>query len=168
MKVTTDGVSSGQPQPLHVSRHFAAPRTLVFKAWSTSDHVKRWFAPAVFTVPQAVVEMRAGGPFEVCMRGPDGVDYWTRGTFAEVSPPDRLVLDLYAVDLENRPLFRAYTEVSFTEEAGGTRLDVIQTYTFVDPAPAAAMVAGASAGWRQTLDKLDVEITRMQGAGRLA
>jgi uncharacterized protein YndB with AHSA1/START domain len=115
----------------------------------------------VFTVPHANVQMRVGGPFEVCMRGPDGVDYWTRGTFAEVSPPDRLVLDLHAVDEQDRPLFRAYREVSFTEEAGGTRLNVVQTYTFADPARAAPMVAGASAGWRQTLDKLEAEIVRM-------
>jgi hypothetical protein len=30
-----------------------------------------------------------------------------------------------------------------------------------DPARAAPMVAGASAGWRQTLDKLEAEIARM-------
>jgi uncharacterized protein YndB with AHSA1/START domain len=84
--------------------------------------------------------------FEVCMRGPDGIDYWTRGTFAEVSPPDRLVLDPHVVDAEDRPLFPAYMEVNFREEAGGTRLDVVQTYTFADPARAAPMAAGASAG----------------------
>jgi uncharacterized protein YndB with AHSA1/START domain len=162
MKPMSEAVLSGEPAPVRLSRHFPGPRETVFKAWSSAEHVKRWFCPAVFTVPHATVQMRVGGAFEVCMRGPDGVDYWTRGTVAEVMPPARLVLDLHAVDGEERPLFRAYTEVTFTEEAGGTRLEVVQTYTFADPAKAAPMVAGAPTGWRQTLDKLEAEIGRMQ------
>ncbi len=51
-----------------------------------------------YTVPEAKVQMHVGGPFEVCMRAPDGVEHWTRGDFRRVSPPDRLVLDLYAID----------------------------------------------------------------------
>ncbi len=42
-------------------------------------------------------------------------------------------------------------------------MDVVQTYTFIDPAMAAPMVAGAPEGWRTTLDKLEQEVVRMQG-----
>ena len=154
-----------QPAPLKISRIFPVSRELVFKAWSSADHVKRWFCPAAFTAPEAKVQMHVGGPFEVCMRGPDGTDHWTRGTFTEISPVDRLVLDLYATGAEGDRLFRAYTEVSFTEEAGGTRMDVVQTYTFLKPVDAASMVKGAPAGWRQTLDKLAAELARMQDGG---
>ena len=57
-----------QPAPLRVSRVFSAPRETVFKAWSSADHIKRWFCPDGYSVPEAKVEMRAGGAFEVCMR----------------------------------------------------------------------------------------------------
>ncbi|MGC9957390.1 SRPBCC family protein [Roseiarcus sp.] len=67
--------------PVRVSRVFAAPRETVFKAWSSADHIKRWFCPDGYLVPEAKVEMRVGGAFEVCMRSPEGVDHWTRGTF---------------------------------------------------------------------------------------
>jgi uncharacterized protein YndB with AHSA1/START domain len=43
-------------------------------------------------------------------------------------------------------------------------MDVVQTYTFVDPSMAAPMVAGAPEGWRTTLDKLEQEVLRMAGA----
>jgi len=33
-----------EPPPVRISRTFHAPRELVFKAWSSADHVKRWFA----------------------------------------------------------------------------------------------------------------------------
>src|ERR1700742_2458484 len=76
--------------PPGISRNFAAPRELVFKAWSSAEHIKRWFSPECFTVPDAEVDFRPGGVFAVCMRSPDGVDNWSRGVFDEVAPPDRL------------------------------------------------------------------------------
>ena len=47
-------------------------------------------------------------------------------------------------------------------------MDVEQTYMVADPAQAEPMLKGAPEGWRQTLDKLDAEIARMQtnGGGR--
>jgi uncharacterized protein YndB with AHSA1/START domain len=97
------------------------------------------------------------------MRGPDGVEHWSRGVFTEVSP-ERLVLDLTVTDAGGRRLFRAFTEVNFADAAGGTRMDVVQTYTVIAP-DAAWMTEGAPVGWSQTLDKLDAEIARMQAGG---
>ena len=73
-----------QPPPLRLSRVFHARRETVFKAWSSTDHVKRWFSPATFTVPDATVQMHVGGPFDVCMRSPAGEEHWVRGRFVEV------------------------------------------------------------------------------------
>jgi uncharacterized protein YndB with AHSA1/START domain len=61
------------------------------------------------------------------------------------------------------PWFRCYTEVDFSDALGGTRMDVVQTYTFIDPSMAAPMVAGAQEGWRTTVDKLEKEVVGMQG-----
>jgi len=149
-----------QMPPLRVSRTLHAPREVVFKAWSSAEHVKRWFAPTGFTVPQATVEMRVGGAFEVLMRAPDGVEHWARGTFVEVSPFDRLALDLVVEDTKGHALFRAFTEVRFADALGGTQIDVVQTYTVIDP-EAAWMAQGAPQGWAQTLDNLTAEVRRM-------
>jgi len=163
MAPSTDANDSAPP-PLRISRTFHARRETVFKAWSTADHVKNWFSPATYTVPDATVDMRVGGTFDVCMLSPSGEKHWTRSTFVEVTPHSRLVIDMHATDLQGRPLFRAYTEVTFTDALGGTRIDVVQTYTFVDPSMAAPMVAGAPEGWRTTLDKLERQVLRMSGA----
>ena len=151
-----------QLPPLRLSRVFHARRETVFKAWSTTEHVKRWFSPETFTVPDAKVQMHVGGPFEVCMRSPAGEEHWTRGTFVEVRPHTRLVIDMYCTDGAGRKLFRAYTEVDFADALGGTRMDVVQSYTLSDPSMA-WMVKGAPDGWRTTLDKLEQEVVRMQG-----
>ena len=151
-----------QPQPLKLSRVFHARRETVFKAWSSADHVKNWFCPETFAIPDGKVEMRVGGAFDVCMRSPVGEVHWIRGTFVEVTPDTRLVIDMHVTQSAGKPLFGAITEVDFTDALGGTRMDVVQTYTLIDPS-AAWMVAGAPDGWRTTLDKLEKEVVRMQG-----
>lgn len=151
-----------RPEPLRTSRIFPVPREIVFEAWSSAEHVRRWFCPAAFTVPDARVEMRPDGPFEVCMRAPDGTEHWTRGAFAEITPVERLELDLHATDAAGRILFYAYTEVDFVEVSGGTRMDVVQTYTLLTP-EASMMVQGAPIGWSQTLDRLEQEVARIRG-----
>ena len=165
MAQTSEIETAVQPAPLRISRTFPAPRELVFKAWSSAAHVKRWFCPAGYTIPEANVHLHVGGPFEVLMRAPNGVEHWTRGTFTEVAAPSRLALDFQVSDATGRPLFRALTEVNFLDEKGATRMDVVQTYAFEDPSQAAPMVKGAPAGWSQTLDKLEAELARMQGPG---
>jgi uncharacterized protein YndB with AHSA1/START domain len=152
-----------QPAPLRLSRVFHAPRETVFKAWSSADHVKRWFCPETFTIPDAKVQIHVGGAFDVCMRSPAGEEHWVRGTFVEVTPPTRLVIDMRCLDSTGEALFRAYTEVDFSDALGGTQIDLVQTYTIIDPSKA-WMVAGAPDGWRSTLDKLEKEVLRMSGA----
>ena len=150
--------------PLRLSRVLHARRETVFKAWSSAEHIKRWFCPETFTVPDATVEFRVGGAFDVCMRAPNGMQHWSRGRFVEITPHTRLVIDMQVANPSGEGmLFRAYTEVDFADVLGGTRLDIVQTYTFFEPMMAAAMVAGARDGWRTTLDKLEQEVVAMQG-----
>jgi uncharacterized protein YndB with AHSA1/START domain len=154
---------AASPPPLKISRLLHAPRETVFKAWSTAEHVKRWFAPETYCVPDARVDFRVGGSFEVLMRSPTGEEHWTRGKFVEITPLKRLAIDMLVADAAGEPLFRALTEVDFADVLGGTQMDVKQTYVFLDPSIAAPMTAGAPEGWRTTLDKLEREVIRMQG-----
>ncbi len=148
-------------KPVRLSRTLHASRQRVFTAWSSADAVKRWFAPAGFTIAEARVELRVGGPFEVLMRSPDGEEHWARGVVKEVLPFERLAIDFAVEEPNGRALFRAFTEVDFSDTLGGTRLDVTQSYTVLDPA-AAWMAEGAPQGWGQTLDKLAEEVLRIE------
>ncbi len=160
-------VGEASPPPLRLSRILHARRETVFKAWSSAEHVKRWFAPEMFTIPEARVEMRVGGVFELSMRSPAGETHWIRGAFVEVVPHDRLAIDMTIEDDAGRPLFRALTEVDFADALGGARVDITQTYTLLDPSKA-WMLGGAPEGWRGTLDNLEREVVRMQGGAGIA
>jgi uncharacterized protein YndB with AHSA1/START domain len=154
--------TTGGAAPLKMSRVFHAPREKVFAAWSSAEALKRWFCPQPFTAPDARVEMWAGGVFDLCMRGPTGEEHWIRGKIVEVEPNRRLVIDMLVTDAAVAPQFRAWTEIEFADAIGGTRMDVTQSYTLVDPTKG-WMVAGAPQGWRSTLDNLEAEVLRVQG-----
>ncbi|HVC63689.1 MAG TPA: SRPBCC family protein [Acetobacteraceae bacterium] len=146
--------------PLVISRSFDAPRALVFRAWSTADHVRRWFSPEGFTVPEAEIDCRVGGVFAVCMRSPDAHLHWCRGRFTEVSPPDRLAFSTDVTDGDTL-MFVAHTAVTFEEDGAGTRMTVRQSYDMPNDSFRWA-AEGAPAGWRTTLDKFAREVARMR------
>jgi uncharacterized protein YndB with AHSA1/START domain len=147
-----------------VSRTFPAPRDLVFKAWSSAEHIRRWFCPEGCSVPAAEVDFRPGGVFAVCMRMPTGEDHWSKGTYDEVSPPDRLAFS-GAVIIGGETKFTVYTTVTFEDDGAGTRMTVRQAYEIQDPAYLLA-IEGAAEGWRTTLDKLEREVARIEAATR--
>lgn len=152
--------SAGIPgPPLAVSRRIAAPRAAVFAAWSNADSIRRWFSPAYFSVSEATIDFRPGGVFAVCMKAPNGQEFWSKGHYVEIVPGERIVSEANAIGLMGRPAFTARTTATFADDGGGTRLDVRQEYTVFDPMMAGAL-AGASEGWRTTLDKLEAEVGR--------
>jgi uncharacterized protein YndB with AHSA1/START domain len=157
MPASEAATGNGLPE-IRLSRLYPVSRAALFGAWNSAERLQRWFCPTGYSVPEARVEMRVGGPFEVCMRSPEGVDYWIHGHFAEVIPPERLMIEM-GVSEGGHALFLAHTVVTFTEEGGGTRLEVVQTYTLLDPARR-WMIEGAAAGWNQTLDRLMAELAR--------
>ncbi len=116
--------------------------------------MKRWFCPEGMTVSVAEVDFRPGGASIICMRAPDGQEFWSRGEYKEIVPLERIVF-VSTVGEPGDPNFTAHTTVTFEDAPNGsTRMGVRQVYDIHDPAFAAAL-AGASEGWRTTLDKLE-------------
>jgi uncharacterized protein YndB with AHSA1/START domain len=151
------------PPPFRVSRALHAPRARVFEAWTRAEHVQRWFAPEGCSIDEARVEPRLGGAFDLVMSGP-GFAHKIRGRITELVPETRLVISFEVMDGDGPVLFRADTEIDFSDALCGTQLDVVQHYTVFDPALVEPMIAGAPEGWRSTLDNLEKEVIRMVGA----
>lgn len=88
---------------LVMSRVFDAPRELVFKAWSSAEFLTKWFGPRGFKIPHCNVDFRVGGSYKLCMRAPDGTDFWTEGTYLEIDPPKRLAFTWERVEYKTDP-----------------------------------------------------------------
>src|SRR5262245_23404955 len=95
-----------------LTRTFAAPRERVFAAWTSAEHLMHWFAPKDFGVHSAEADPRPGGTFRLCMRSPDGRDYWVHGTYRELQPPERLVIVCVAHDEVGAPQLEETIDVT--------------------------------------------------------
>src|SRR4051812_3280945 len=102
-----------------ISRAYDAPRALVFAAWSTAEHLARWWGPHGFTAPSCLVEFRKGGRLEILMKGPSGtpggggsaadgrspqggapIEHWMRGTFDEIVDQERIAFTVFVEGAE--------------------------------------------------------------------
>lgn len=75
---------------LTLTERFAAPVDRVFRAWSDSEQVSRWFAPGDMRVPDASIDLRPGGRYRVVMEETDGTQHIVSGEYREVVVNERL------------------------------------------------------------------------------
>ena len=111
---------------LVITRTFEAPRHRVFQAWTEPSQVARWWGPQGFTTTYCDMDIRPGGAFRVCMRSPEGADYWKQGVYREVVEPERLVFTFAWEDAEGKPGHQTLVTVTFTEQGGKTKLTLHQ------------------------------------------
>jgi uncharacterized protein YndB with AHSA1/START domain len=157
--VMTQTTQTATPPTADVTivRLIAAPRELVFAAWTDSKQLAQWWGPRQFTNPVCEVDARAGGAMLIHMRAPDGTVYPMTATFEEVTPPSLLVFRSVARDHENNPLLESLTRVTFEAEGGKTKVTVTAHAKGIAPI-AAQMLAGMEAGWTQTVDRLEEHV----------
>jgi uncharacterized protein YndB with AHSA1/START domain len=109
---------------LVITRIFDAPRELVFKVFTESEHLKHWWGPKGFTFGVSKLDLRPGGVFHYSMRSPDGHEMWGKFVYREIVAPERIVF-----------------VNSFSDEEGNTvrapfsptwPLEVLNTWTFAE------------------------------------
>ncbi|MCE3544155.1 SRPBCC domain-containing protein, partial [Escherichia coli] len=80
------------PSELTIARFIKAPPALVWKAWSTPEHLAKWWIPAPIECKVVKLDLHPGGAFETRMRE-DGGDFQPHvdGCFLEIVPEAKLV-----------------------------------------------------------------------------
>jgi uncharacterized protein YndB with AHSA1/START domain len=134
-------------------REFDAPPELVFKAYTTPECVKRWWAGKRGTVTVAEIDLRVGGQWRYVMIAEGGFEVAFHGEYQEIVPNEKLV---------NTEIFEGAPEagaaiVTCTFEAlddGRTRLHML---TAVDSKEVRDMIIGTGmeSGAQEGLDILE-------------
>ena len=75
-----------------ISRTLAAPRELVFAAFTEPERMKQWWGPKGFKVIASTMELRPGGFYHYGMQAPDGATMWGKFVYREIVRPERIVL----------------------------------------------------------------------------
>ena len=139
--------ATGGTITLVTRRLIHAPTQRLFDAWTTPEHLLRWWGPRNVTCIAAEVDLRVGGAYRLGNRFEDGRVSWVSGRFEEIAPPHRLV---YTWNLEGDPRPPELVTVRFESRGAATEVIVVHeriaTPTLRD---------GHAAGWLGCLEGLE-------------
>ncbi len=79
-------------KPFTVSRIFNAPRALVYKVNTESEHLAKWMGPAGAKVIKTDLRFEVGGIHHYGLELPDGSQMWGKQVYLEIVPLTRIVL----------------------------------------------------------------------------
>ena len=109
-----------------ITREFNAPRHLVFRAWTTPELIKRWWAGDRGEVTIADVDLRVGGTWRYVMTANGGFEVAFHGEYREIVPNERIVSTEV---FEGMPDAEAVSTATFTEQDGRTTLTLLVQHT---------------------------------------
>jgi uncharacterized protein YndB with AHSA1/START domain len=144
-----------------ITRTFEAPRQLVFEAWTQPRHLARWFGPRDFVAPSVEADVRRGGKWRVCIRSPEGTDYWMHGIYREVAPPERLVFTHVWEQGHSAAGHETLVTVRFEDLGRATRM-FFHKAVLVSVAEHAAQLAG----WSECLDRLGEYVLHLSSSSK--
>lgn len=122
---------------------------MVFEAWTTCEHLAKWWGPNEFTLPFCEIDFRVGGSYRFCMRSPDRTDYWVWGEYREIERPKRIVMTWNRENDKGELWSSTIAEITFNAFGNKTALrlhqSVFESIEFRDQ---------HNGGWTQCLDRL--------------
>jgi uncharacterized protein YndB with AHSA1/START domain len=149
---------------LVIVRSFSSPPPRIFQAWTNPDELAKWWGPEGFTVPLCKIDFRIGGEYHICMRSPEGADFWSKGTFIEIVATRKIVaMDSFSdaagniipaasVGLPGEWPSTLLITATFEDRMGGT------LFTLRHERLPLEMLESCRAGWNESLDKLHTHL----------
>ena len=134
-----------------ITRDFNAPRHLVYKAYTTPELVRRWWAGRRGQMTVAEIDLRVGGMWRYVMTSSEGMEIAFHGTYREIVPDERLVhTEVY----EAMPDGEVLTTITFAEAGGRTTMTMLidcGTQAIRD----GMMASGMEVGMQEGMDLLE-------------
>jgi uncharacterized protein YndB with AHSA1/START domain len=139
-----------------ITREFDAPPHLVYKAWTTPELVKRYWAGRRGTMTDVEIDLRVGGRWRYVMTANEGYEVAFNGEYREIVPNERIVnTEIYEgaeVEPGTEPVLNV---VTFTEiEGGRTRLELL-TECHTQEIRDLILESGMEGGMQEQMDVLD-------------
>ncbi|ATY10158.1 ATPase [Amycolatopsis sp. AA4] len=137
-----------------ITRDFAAPRQHVYRAWTTPELVKRWWAGKRGTVTSVDIDLRVGGQWRYVLVANGNFEVAFHGEYREIVPEERLVhTEVYetpgASDVE-----APVVTVTFTESGDRTTVTLL-TETHTKELRDTILESGMEVGMQESMDALE-------------
>jgi uncharacterized protein YndB with AHSA1/START domain len=76
---------------LTLEKVFDAPLNIVWKAWTTSEHIVKWWAPQGMDIKIIEHNFKVGGKWKYAMPMPDGSEFISEGTYKEIIEMEKII-----------------------------------------------------------------------------
>ena len=147
----TATITTPTEREFRVERIFDARRDRVFAAYTDPELIPHWYGPRGTTTVVDRMDVRTGGDWRFVMQDCDGTETAFRGTYREVTPPERIV---QTFEWEGLPGHVSVETATF--EDLGERTRVVTTSLFHTPEERDGMLAsGMERGMNETYARLD-------------
>jgi uncharacterized protein YndB with AHSA1/START domain len=140
-----------------ITRIVAAPRRVVFDAWTNPKVVPQWLlGPPGWTMPVCEIDLRPGGRWHYVWRKADGTEMPMTGRYREVVPPERVV----HTESWGPEWPETVNTMVLTESGGKTTIEITILYPSKE-ARDAALRTGMKDGMDMGFARLDELLPRM-------
>lgn len=138
-----------------ITREFAAPKHLVYKAWTTPELVKRWWAGQRGTVTSAQIDLRVGGMWRYVMLAHGTFEVAFHGTYREIVPNERIVTTEVYETAEAPDAEGVLNIVTFAESTNGRTTLTLRAQCASKEERDAIMSSGMEGGMQEGMDLLE-------------
>lgn len=148
---------------LTISRLIKAPPSMVWKAWTTPEHLAKWWIPAPFECQVVKLDVRPGGGFETLMRQGDApFEPHVQGCFLEAIPEARVAFTTMLTEgwRPAEPWLAMTAIMTFEAEGGGTRYSARALHKSPEDARKHDEM-GFQEGWGAALDQLNAVASQL-------
>jgi len=128
-KNETDIVAVPGTSQIVITREFAAPRDLVYRAFTEPELLAQWLGPRELTLKIDTWEMRDGGRWRYLGIAGDGSEFGFHGVFHGTPTPDGIV---QTFEFEGTPGHISLDAVTFTERGGRTLVRTVSSFQSVE------------------------------------
>jgi uncharacterized protein YndB with AHSA1/START domain len=134
-----------------ITREFGAPARLVYRAWTTPDLIRRWWAGDHGEVTSVAVDLRVGGTWRYVMTANGGFEVAFHGEYQDIVPDQRIVSTEV---FEGMPGAAALSTMTLTETAGKTTMTLLVDHTSQENRDA-HLNSGMEDGMQESLAQLE-------------
>lgn len=109
---------------LILTRDLKAPRAKLWRAWTEPELLQQWWAPKPWQTEVVALDARPMGAFHLVMKGPEGEEFSSPGSFLHIER-ERTLVWTSALESGWRPVaepgFPMTVTISMHDHDGGTR-----------------------------------------------
>jgi len=137
-----------------ITREFAAPKHLVYKAWTTPELVRRWWTARRGEMTTCEIDLRVGGSWRYVMVADGGFEVAFHGEYREIVPNERLVSTEVYEGIPDAEENAALNTLTLAEADGRTTLTILVQHATKEGRDA-HIDSGMEAGMQDAMDLLE-------------